>query len=79
MFSSTFDITKKVFPLSIGIHFEVDLKLVLQDFISSALQVFFQAVLTMMEEGGDSLEYSLNCQGNENDAHGWRTGSTFYK
>ena len=81
----------KIF-LFAGIHFDVDMERVLQNFVSLGLKVFFHAVDSMLEKNGESsqtfnsekgdekrlFDYDLNCQG-VNSNHRWENGPQFYR
>ncbi len=82
------------FRIFSGIHFDVDMERVLQNFISLGLKVFFHAVDSMLErhatgesspnttsEDGDQqrlFDYDLDCEG-VNSNHSWRNGPQFYR
>ena len=76
-----------------GIHFDVDMERILQNFVSLGLKVFFHAVdsmlkkhaaepgLTSNSDAGDQkklFDYDLNCQG-VNSNHRWENGPQFYR
>ena len=67
-----------------GIHFEVDMKKVLQPFVSLGLRSFFHAVDTMLHRHEADqfpkrrFNFSLNCQG-VNSNHRWEQGPEFYR
>ena len=67
-----------------GVHFEIGFESVLEEFISSAVNIFFNGALAMIEalddadeeNRGGMLDYQMECT---NTDHRWQQGATFYK